>query len=428
MRVETKSLYMHAMQNVPYYASHRAGGLADLPPLCKSEVVQSPNDFLAGDYLLYPKKEHVVIRRAVGASGKALKVHWDAREEEQADAAVRRLRQEWYGVLPDDSYCYFFTSEYHQNTLVYEAHDVLRDKDGSSLGFAMRNLTPARLCEIVEEMRAFDPVWLSLTPPVAALLADVIRDGGLPALPRLRYVELTGEMSDAATRAALSEVFSCPIGNLYAATETGGIALACPAGHLHILEENVIVEISREGQPAPDGAAGDVILTSRLNYAMPLLRYQIGDRGSVTRETCACGHSAPTLQLTAARRNDFITLPSGGRVAADVFLYAITYINERIGPVIRQFRIRQTGVAPLAFAVTLALYPPYKGWKDTIQELFTANLCEESLRDAAFSFEFRDALPPDDPARVGYFLDETKDDSAQPDCFQNEAREGAAHE
>jgi len=406
MQPEAKSFYTHAAQNVPYYANRCVDGIAALLPLCKNEVVQSPNDFFAKDYLLYPKKEHLVIHRAVGTSGKMLKVHWDAREKEQADAAVRRLRQEWYNVMPDDSCCYFFTSEYHQNTLVYEAHDTLRGANDKSLGFAMRNLIPSRLREIIDEMRAFDPVWISLTPPVATLLAEAIHGNDLPALPRLRYVELTGEMSDAATRAALSEVFTCPIGNLYAATETGGIALACPAGHLHILEENVVVEIVRDGQPAPDGAAGDVVLTSRLNYAMPLLRYQIGDRGSITREPCACGYSAPVLNLTATRQNDFITLPSGGRAVADVFLYAITYINERIGPVIRQFRIRQTGVTPLAFVVTLALYPPYKNWKDTIQELFTAHLCEDALRGAAFAFEFRDALLPDDTERLGYFYNE----------------------
>ena len=378
--------------------------------LSKNEIIQAPLDFLFGDYLLYPKKEHMVIRRSVGASGKPLKVHWDAREAEVSLAEASRLRQAWYGVLPDDTHCYFFTMEYQANSLVYEIRDTIRGEGGRSLGFAKRNMTAERLLDIHKEMLAFDPVWLVLSPPIALLLAEAIQANDLPVLPRLRYVELTGELSDAPARALLREVFACPIGNLYAATETSGIALACPEGHLHIMEDNVLAEVFRDGRPAPDGIEGDIVLSSRLNHAMPLPRYQIGDRGFITKEACPCGHPAPVLHLTSARKNDFITLPSGRRVIADVFLYAVTYINERIGPIIRQFSIVQTSVSPLSFAVTLVLHPSYKGWKDTIQQLFAENLCEDALRDATFAFIFVETLLPDDPHQpLGYFRNNAKE-------------------
>jgi len=403
------SICKHALQNVPFYQKRcesdaLAAELARLPVLGKDEVVQAPGDFFAADYLLFPKKEHMVIKRSVGASGKTLKVHWDAREAEDARAEVRRLRQEWYGVAADDPYCYFFTMEYQQNSLVYEAHDTVRDDAGRHLGFAKSNLTEARLWDIHGQMVAFNPVWLVLTPNIAKLFAEAIRKNRLPALPQLRYVELTSEMSDDATRAALAEVFACPVGNRYAAAETGDIALACPEGHLHILRENVFVEVFRGAAPAPDGVEGKLVLTSRWNYAMPMLRYQIGDRGYVAKEACPCGHPAPVLCLTAARANDFISLPCGGRVVADIFLYAVETINERIGPVIRQFRVTQTSVTPLEFTVRRVLHPPYSGWTETIRALFVENLREDALRGAAVSFDFGESLLPDAPRQpLGYF-------------------------
>ena len=419
MPLSMESLIQHTMANVPYYQSLCAGestpadGLVALSPLARNTVVQSPNSFLAADYLLFPKKENMVILRSMGASGRPLKVHWDAQALENAHAAVRRLRQEWYGISPGDAYCYFFTMEYRRNSLVYALRDSALGEDGRSLGFAMRNLSGARLRTIHADMLSFDPVWLSLTPHIAIHLAEAIQSGRLPALPRLRYVELTGELSDKATRTMLTAAFACPIGNLYATAEAGGVALACPKGHLHILEENVFVEAFRDGQPVPGGVEGALTLTSRLNYAMPLLWYQTGDRGCIDKAVCPCGHPSPVLRLTAARANDFVRLPDGGRIVADVFLYAIETINERIGPIIRQFRIAQTSAAPLAFAVTLVLHPSYSGWRDMVQTLFVENLREDALQGAAFAFEFGEQLLPDDPARpLGYFRNDAKEDKA----------------
>ncbi|MEM5774460.1 MAG: hypothetical protein AAGU05_05605, partial [Anaerolineaceae bacterium] len=36
-----------------------------------------------------------------------------------------------------------------------------------------------------------------------------------------------------------------------------------------------------DGKPVPDGAEGEILVTSFCNFAMPLIRYQIGDRGAM---------------------------------------------------------------------------------------------------------------------------------------------------
>lgn len=55
--------------------------------------------------------------------------------------------------------------------------------------------------------------------------------------------------------------------------------------HLHETEESVYVEVIN---PDENGF-GNYIITSLINRAMPLIRYDIGDIGNIVENTCDCG-------------------------------------------------------------------------------------------------------------------------------------------
>ena len=81
--------------------------------------------------------------------------------------------------------------------------------------------------------------------------------------------------------------------------------------HAHV--EGVRLEILREdGSPCEPGEEGRVILTSLHNFAMPLIRYEIGDR-AVLGTPCACGRTLPVLAAIPGRARDMLTLPDGRR-------------------------------------------------------------------------------------------------------------------
>jgi phenylacetate-CoA ligase len=85
------------------------------------------------------------------------------------------------------------------------------------------------------------------------------------------------------------------------------------------------------GRPVPDGIEGNLAATVLVNRAMPLLRYRLGDRGSLLPRRCDCGHSFPLLGVVTGRRADTLVLPGGRRVSA----YALTCAMERVGEVLR---------------------------------------------------------------------------------------------
>lgn len=99
----------------------------------------------------------------------------------------------------------------------------------------------------------------------------------------------------------------------YGAQEVGSIAAECPAcGRYHINAETVLVEILRDdGTPCEVGEAGRVIVTSLYNYAMPFIRYEIGDYAIRGAEDAACRVRLPVLSRVLGRYRNTFTLPDG---------------------------------------------------------------------------------------------------------------------
>ena len=65
------------------------------------------------------------------------------------------------------------------------------------------------------------------------------------------------------------------------------------------------------GRPCAAGVTGNVVLTPLHNFAMPLLRYEIGDLATVGAGPCDCGRTLPVLEDIPGRANDLMMLPSG---------------------------------------------------------------------------------------------------------------------
>src|SRR5262249_10928972 len=134
-------------------------------------------------------------------------------------------------------------------------------------------------------------------------------------LPRLEHVTSFGEVLSAETREECRRAWNLSVIDVYSAQEVGTIALQCPASEAyHVQGEAILVEVvDDQGEPCRPGEIGRVLVTPLNNFAMPLLRYEIGDH-AVVGGPCACGRGLPVLERILGReRNALLVAGQGER-------------------------------------------------------------------------------------------------------------------
>jgi phenylacetate-CoA ligase len=169
------------------------------------------------------------------------------------------------------------------------------------------------IAEQAEWLSRRAPAYLGTYPSTALALAQQFEAAGR-RLP-LRAVFTAGETVDASTRDAIRKAFGCPIIDRYATNEIGHVASQCPTEDgYHVCSESVLLELlDRDGNDVAPGEQGRVVLTSLYNFAMPFIRYDIGDFAVSTEETCSCGSVLPRLAAILGRQRNVFTFSDGSQ-------------------------------------------------------------------------------------------------------------------
>lgn len=133
-------------------------------------------------------------------------------------------------------------------------------------------------------------------------------------LPRLRQARSYSEALRPELRETVRAAWGVEVADGYSCEEAGYIALQCPRHeHYHIQSENLLVEILNEaGRPCCPGETGRVVLTPLHNFAMPLIRYELGDYAEAG-DPCDCGRGLPVISRIHGRRRNMLVLPDGRR-------------------------------------------------------------------------------------------------------------------
>ena len=414
-----QKIITHAFNTVPYYKRvfaetgiypgdiHSPVELDLLPLLEKSCIQASPEDFCSSSYLRFPESQNIIIQRTSGSTGTMLKIHWTNQDMIRSLFHLWTLRGKYYGITPASKFCSFHTSVYRFNKLAAPEETMLLDS-GRCLSFSKIRLDDEVLEKYYCKMLEFEPEWLFLQPGTALLLTKFIAGRGLKPPSSLRYIELTGEYLFDETRKAVRETFKVPVANMYGCNEANGIALECPQGNLHCLENNVVVEILKQGKPVV-GEDGEVIITSLANTAMPFIRYALGDRGSIhTAQECACGNKSPVLKVSAGRLGEKVRLDEKRVADPFIFAYAVENINKKLGSCIMQFQVVQQDFGD--FTVNLVPVKHYSGWKDTISKEFANNMEKLGIENAEWKFCFHERILPDIiTGKLRFFINNMKE-------------------
>jgi phenylacetate-CoA ligase len=125
-----------------------------------------------------------------------------------------------------------------------------------------------------------------------------------------------GEMTTPDAAEAIRDCFGLAPIDRYGSTEIGLAAATCPhSGQYHAMAELLLIElVDGADRPVGPGVAGRVVITSFYNFAMPLIRYDIGDYAAWAVEPCGCGRSLPTISTIYGRARNLFRLNDGSSV------------------------------------------------------------------------------------------------------------------
>jgi len=118
-------------------------------------------------------------------------------------------------------------------------------------------------------------------------------------------------------RQTIERCFGSNLYNRYGCRELGNIAHECPShSYMHINMERYIVEVVK----IDSHGVGDILVTDLENYAFPMIRYRIGDRGKLSDDICGCGRGLEMLEKVVGRSLDVIETPDGRKISGELFI------------------------------------------------------------------------------------------------------------
>lgn len=166
-------------------------------------------------------------------------------------------------------------------------------------------------------------------------------------VPQLRVAISNAEPFYQFQRESIIKAFKCPARDTYSMAENVCAASECQAGSLHLWPEVGLIEVldDKTDQPVQHGQTGRFICTGLLNVDMPLIRYEVGDRGALAPEKtlCSCGRTLPALPGIEGRLDDVIITSDGRKIGRlDPVFKTGLHIREAqiIQENVKQMRVR----------------------------------------------------------------------------------------
>ncbi len=314
-----RQLVRHAYDKVPYYRrifDERAlkpndiecsEDLGKLPVLTKQLIRNNFDNLMAPDF---PAKE-LIPNCTGGSTGEPLSFYSTRDDLCIWGFAAAQRAYKWAGNELGEK-CLWLRQRQPYRSTMEKLRETAAQFFERILFLDANEMSVESLPLFVKKLEDFQPKFMRGYPSAIYLLARFIEREGKPRL-RPKAIITTSEQLYDYQRDLFSKVFQCETYSHYTSWEVHAIATECPehSGY-HIAAENTIVEIADdEGRPVPVGGEGRVLITNLHNYAMPFIRYDMGDLGVSSDKACPCGRGLPLLAALNGRTTDVIFTRSG---------------------------------------------------------------------------------------------------------------------
>lgn len=313
---KVKKLLCYAYLNVPFYK--RTWSAAGIRP----DAIQTPADFKKipiltkkeiqnyRDELIAPQfpKNNLIKNATGGSTGEPLQF-FTTTSRETYHAAAMALNYKWAGLHLGDKMAMLWGSSFDISK-AHAMHERLKNALLRRKLLLAFNLSEQQLELYTNVLRDFKPRVL------IGYVSALIRFAQFLEERNIHDIQIPSIITGAETlypyqRTIFEQAFHGRVFNRYGGRDSGAVAAECPEQHqLHINSEIVYVE-SLPNQ--------HLIITDLYNDAMPFIRYDVEDIGSVSMESCLCGRPTPLLVNLVGREHDIIVTRQGNAVPGEFF-------------------------------------------------------------------------------------------------------------
>ena len=381
-----RSLIRHAYENVPYY--HRLfkelklrpddiktkDDLHKLPVLTKETIRKNLSELIARNI---PKSQRIEAHSS-GSTGEPLKYYIDKQSYSYGWAQTFRCWS-WAGFRLGDPYVKVSLNpriEFKKKlqdrlmrcTYIYASADITKE-------------TFPSLLKIIENAK---PKIIRGYASSIYIFARFMNELDLRPNHTPNAIMTTGEILFPHYRELIESIFNTQVYDGYGGESTP-IAFECEEHNYHLCDETVIVEfIGRDNQQVSEGEIGEIIITNLVNYAMPMIRYKIGDIGTPSKDLCSCGRGLSVMESIKGRDTDIVVTPNGGFLVVHFFTILFEHIEG-----VEQFQVIQDKIDRLRIKIV-------KNEKFTDADLnyIISWIKRHAGDEMEVDIEFVDSIPP----------------------------------
>lgn len=312
----------HACKNIPFYKKKytEAGvswedvkslqDMPKIPPLTRQDLRDHGPELLAEGV----DKKSLVQSATGGTISSPIELYLSQECVDRRFAATVVFNR-WFGYELGDKAVFFWGA----------TQDFPKREGAAAFKARIRNFLTSRVTwmptsylddEIMagyyERLCDFKPKVIQAYPTPLYIFAKYLADNNLSYRPET--ITVAAETLYDYQRKQIESTFGCKVFDWYGSRELGHMASECKMHKgLHINAYHLYIESISDSRQVFE-SEGSLVVTDLRNSAMPLIRYEIGDVGVISKRDCPCGSALPILERVSGRLVDTFATRAGGRI------------------------------------------------------------------------------------------------------------------
>lgn len=323
-----RELIEHAYTTVPFYRKRMReldihpsdiAGIDDLhkmPILEKDDIRNNMESILSSAF----DRSTITLGSTSGTTGSPLTVAWDRRLQIM-NHAIDWRQKAWAGVNVRDPIALLLgrpiVAPDRSRPPFWQLNHV-----NNQLWMSAFHMNHVHLGSYLLALRRFRPVAIEGYPSTVHELAQYMLNFG-EELKGIKAVFTSSEPLTDAQRADIEKAFAAPLYDFYGHAERAIFATQCEArSGYHVNHEYGVLElVDSTDHPVQDDNVGSMIGTSLWNFAMPIIRYRVGDETSLISQRCECGRQMQRISGVDTKHEDRIICPDGTVISASALTH-----------------------------------------------------------------------------------------------------------